>query len=49
MYASAFTHTEEHLLIFVKLLKSMLLIIEIRLQEKDVRLKSSTFAGKCFS
>lgn len=42
MYASAFTHTEEHLLILVKL-------FEVSLQEEDVRLKSSTFAGKCFS
>lgn len=49
MYASAFTHTEEHLLMLVKVLKSVLLIIEVSLQEKDVRLKSSTFAGKCFS
>jgi len=49
MHASAFTHTEEHLLILFELLKSMLLITEVSLEEKDVQLKSSIFAGKCFS
>lgn len=35
MYASAFTHTEEHLLIPITLLKPMLLIFEVSFPEKD--------------